>query len=380
MKKKIIRYSLYLLFFIILVTAVSICVIKIKHKLIDNEIASAKPDTQVYSIYYNSLTYREQLLYNAVTYAASEHHEMSSVIDSEYSMEEFQDILSCIRADRPDLFYIDYDALVLHKRTHQTKVEMKYIADGKKMREMCREYEKVVEKALEGINDSMSDFEKELVLCHYVTDKCTYSAVSADELENTAYGALVLGRASCDGYAFAVKDLLNKAFIESFVIYGKAKDNEHVWNMVNIDGEYYHLDVTWNDSDNKADDGLRFHGYFNLSDEKIKLDHHFKDEKDIIPKADSDNCYYKSIDCYTEDEEELEEILFNALCKSVEEEREYIELEYIFSKENTLLKPYFTNAADRVNELYGEDILYNSFNVRPAADNSNAITIRIFYN
>lgn len=379
-KKRILRYLIYFAVFALITAGLSVAVVKVKHRIIDNEISATAPGTGEYSLYFDSLTYREQLLYNAITYAAENMAEESDKVESNYTKDEFGHIISCIRADRPDLFYVDYDSLVLYKRSHQSKVELRYISSNEEVARMKDEYNAAMEKALLTVNDTMTDFEKELALTHYLTDLCEYSSIASSYLENTAYGALVLGKASCDGYAYAAKDLLNSAYIDAFVIYGKANGTEHVWNMVKIEGEYYHLDVTWNDSDNEKDEGLRFHGYFNLSDSKIGVDHSFDDPYDIIPCASDENCYYRMIGCYTESEEELEEIFFNALDEAVKTEREYIELEYIFSKENTVLKPYFMNAIGRINDKYGEEVLYEAFTVRSAGENSNAITVRLFYN
>ena len=62
--------------------------------------------------------------------------------------------------------------------------------------------------------------------------------------------------------------LLAHAGIESILVNGKSKDVLHMWNMVKIDGEWYHLDPTWDDTD----DGT-IYKYFNLSDEYILKDH-----------------------------------------------------------------------------------------------------------
>lgn len=379
-KKKIIRYAVFCAVFILLVIGVSIAVITIKHRIIDNEIDSTEPNARLYSTYYNSLSYREQLLYDSVVMAADGLYEFSEIVDSEYTMEEFQDILSCIRADRPDLFYISFDELVLYKRTHKTKVKMVYTATEKEIENMIFEYDAAIDKIMLGIDPSMSDFEKEVALMDALADNCNYASVSQKALESTSYGALVMGSANCEGYAYAVKELLGNAHIDSLVVYGKANNVEHVWNMVSIDDEFYHLDMTWNDSDNEEDSKLRFHGYFNLSDAKIKKDHSYDNTKGIIPKASCEEHYYKKIGCFAEREEELEEIFYTALCKAVESKREYIEVEYVNSCDNMTFKPYYTAALDRVNSEMGKEVLYDAFSVSRANANTNAVTIRIFYN
>lgn len=68
----------------------------------------------------------------------------------------------------------------------------------------------------------------------------------------TAFGALKYRIAVCSGYAEAAKWLMDLSGIESKVLYGTVKDYDgkeigHAWNLVNVDGKWLHLDVTWND-------------------------------------------------------------------------------------------------------------------------------------
>ena len=85
------------------------------------------------------------------------------------------------------------------------------------------------------------------------------AAASEDrDLAHTAYGALVANsrgeanRAVCDGYSYAYEYLLQKAGIRSTVVAGRAGDDEetagpHSWNLVELDGQWYEVDATWND-------------------------------------------------------------------------------------------------------------------------------------
>ena len=88
-------------------------------------------------------------------------------------------------------------------------------------------------------------------------DKEAASSLDKD-LAHTAYGALVANSrgdansAVCDGYSYAYEYLLQKAGIRSTIIAGLAGDTEesagpHSWNLVELSGEWYEVDSTWND-------------------------------------------------------------------------------------------------------------------------------------
>lgn len=64
------------------------------------------------------------------------------------------------------------------------------------------------------------------------------------------YGALVEGYAVCGGYSNAYKILGLMAGLDVRYVpgYTSAREN-HAWNLVKIDGKFYHTDVTWNDLD-----------------------------------------------------------------------------------------------------------------------------------
>ena len=105
----------------------------------------------------------------------------------------------------------------------------------------------------------------------------------------TSYGALVMHRAVCAGYARAFQLILERMGIECGYVSGTAVnsvgDNEqHAWNYVKLDGEYYLCDVTWDDpvSADNSDINRLSHEYFCLSTEDMGRDH-FPDEDQSVP-------------------------------------------------------------------------------------------------
>ncbi|PWM75583.1 MAG: hypothetical protein DBX59_00985 [Bacillota bacterium] len=76
--------------------------------------------------------------------------------------------------------------------------------------------------------------------------------------QHTAYNALVKGTSVCDGYAKAYLYLLGRCGIQASMVTSNALN--HAWNIVQLDGDWYETDVTFDDSG----DHLR-HTYFNLT-------------------------------------------------------------------------------------------------------------------
>jgi len=156
-------------------------------------------------------------------------------------------------------------------------------------------YNKAKEIVNNVTNTSMSDLQKELALHQYVVQNTAYDYVNykngtVPQDSSTAYGTLIKGKAVCQGYADTMKLLLNLAGIEASVITGTAGGENHAWNMVKIDGEYYHLDATWDDPVPDAGDKVSY-TYFNLSDKQISKEEHIW-ESDNYPKCTNENFLY----------------------------------------------------------------------------------------
>lgn len=98
----------------------------------------------------------------------------------------------------------------------------------------------------------------------------------------TIYGAFVKGTAVCDGYAKAMKLLLDSCGIQSIYVSGTAANSSgvgsHAWNMVLISGKWYYLDATFDDpvfynsKGQYINKNVIDHTYFNfVHDDKHKL-------------------------------------------------------------------------------------------------------------
>ena len=84
-----------------------------------------------------------------------------------------------------------------------------------------------------------------------------------------AYGAIVENKAVCQGYAEAMAILLDRFDIPNIMV----SNNVHVWNLVNVNGKWLHLDATWDDPITSNGKQLREHDYYLISSKKLlKLD------------------------------------------------------------------------------------------------------------
>ena len=81
-----------------------------------------------------------------------------------------------------------------------------------------------------------------------------------------AYGPLFEGYAICGGYSDLMELFLEKMGIRNY----KVSSDNHVWNVVEIGGQWYHIDLTWDDP--VASDGKNYldHSYFLVTSNQLR--------------------------------------------------------------------------------------------------------------
>lgn len=131
---------------------------------------------------------------------------------------------------------------------------------------MRSELEARVNEILNGVSAQADEYTREKHFNDYICDHTEY--VTDGKLINTAYGCLVNGKALCEGFSRAFKLLCNESGIECDLISGISQGENHMWNIVNIDGAHSYVDVTWNSSE----EDLRYM-YFNITENQLRHDH-----------------------------------------------------------------------------------------------------------
>lgn len=118
------------------------------------------------------------------------------------------------------------------------------------------------------IDSKMSNYDKIKLFHDYVINNTVYDKDSNQDMF-TAYNLITTGKSICGGYSDIMAIYLDTLEIQNY----KITSENHVWNLVNIDGVWYHLDLTWDDP--VASDGNQYllHNFFLIkTEELLKLD------------------------------------------------------------------------------------------------------------
>lgn len=104
----------------------------------------------------------------------------------------------------------------------------------------------VVSEWLGGISFHDSDYDKAKYVFETLIQNVDY-VEGAPENQNIL-SAFLYRETVCQGYASATQYLLRQLGIPSTIVSGYANGQAHAWNLVELDGEYYHMDTTWGNS------------------------------------------------------------------------------------------------------------------------------------
>ena len=144
-----------------------------------------------------------------------------------------------------------------------TAIEPKYLDEVQYDRAT---YERKVAEILDKtVKPGMSQLQIALAIHDYL---CAFGFYDETYTLYRGYELLVGGSAVCQGYAEAYMDLLQRAGLECLLIQSTPMD--HCWNLVKLDGNWYHVDATWDDPITDVEGRIQ-HNNFMLSDGGIAL-------------------------------------------------------------------------------------------------------------
>ena len=117
-------------------------------------------------------------------------------------------------------------------------------------------------------NPKMTDMDKLVWIHDYIDRITTYKLDESNGFVHTAVGPFYYGYSVCDGYAKAMNLLLHEVGIEA----DKVSNEGHAWSLVKIDGEYYHVDATWDDTRTYKTGAYRTHYFMIRNDQEYRND------------------------------------------------------------------------------------------------------------
>ena len=152
------------------------------------------------------------------------------------------------------------------------------------------------------ITEDMSEVKKAISIHDWLTFHLDYDHSGTNV---HAQEALTNGITTSQGYAECFELMSELAGLEATMVAGLAQNNnddivKHVWNQVKIDGDWYNVDVTFDDpsknsSKKKEDHSKNSYEYFLITSEELEKNHtaevYFEEEKSCNKFHDRNEIY-----------------------------------------------------------------------------------------
>ena len=259
--------------------------------------------------YYNQLDNTAKLIYDTIesnlsnmtsgNYEIKLSSQIADVLYEDYGENKldtsFQSAWDALMLDRVDTFFIDVTKvnLKMRKTTYGKKVTYAlsiapadsngYLANGLESKEKVDNILNEIKETRDNIVKSLNgiDYNKIMHAHDWIINNLQYEQNITNNNVYNLYGALIEKSAVCEGYAEALKYILDELDIPCVLVSGTATNSEgkterHEWNYVQLYGKWYAIDSTWDDPVVKGtgyvSDSIK-HRYFLVGSNEMNKNH-----------------------------------------------------------------------------------------------------------
>ncbi len=253
---------------------------------------------------YELLSDREKAVYHAM-YEGMKGHKEKIELPYEISGDTYSKLYCIVEKQESELFYADSTYYTAEKLRDANII---YRLSDAECETKIQALENAKIAAVASIRRSDDEYSKALKIHDHIVKNCKYITGEDQMFSSTAYGCLVEGKANCEGYAKAFDLLARECGLRSILVTGVTDTGEnHAWNQLEVNGKWYNLDVTWDDTDIAGD--VR-RAYFLCSDDDFGSTHTAdKENFDPFECSGGDDEYYIRSGKYADSLESAENII-----------------------------------------------------------------------
>lgn len=235
------------------------------------EASTSNSSNQYKRYFYEQLSDNGKKIYNAILNNIDIFKEGYGKIEidiNEQGIEkEFQATWDALNLDVTDMFYVDTQKIsfsiltstnIFGRSTYKYYIQPKentffldYWNNSYDVKDAISKVETKANQIIQNMT-ATTRYEQVKYIHDYLIDNMEYNQAK-DVNNSNIYGALIEGKAVCEGYAEAFKYLLDKLDIPCILVYGDGINSNgeteyHSWNQVMMDdNKWYSVDVTWDD-------------------------------------------------------------------------------------------------------------------------------------
>lgn len=256
---------------------------------------------------YSLLNEDEKSVYNTLLNGINSFTTEITAFDAAVTETQIQKIIDYVQRDHPELFWFQHGATFYFDTMTRivNRLTLTYCMTQEEAKRRQQKIDAATKSFLTSVTDSMSDYEATLHIYENIIKLVDYDTIGLERQKRTSvtpdvpddlrsiYGVFVNKKAVCAGYAKALQYLLNLCGIECTYV----TSDTHAWNLIKLEGDYYHMDVTWGDgSDTKKDkaqtSAISYDCFCITTAELARLDSHTPDSKYPLPNCTATKCNY----------------------------------------------------------------------------------------
>ena len=224
---------------------------------------------KVYEYGKSLLNLQEQGFYNKIALSVL-NMESSVTIENGAEPVVMKKVLQYYLQDHVENFYYKqskmqtYTTSVKNVNSYKYTFIFSYQYDSAVVAKYRKEISTKAQQLLAAANGKNTGAEKLRALHDALIRSCSYDLAAVNNPDGffdsyNIYGSIVNGKAVCEGYAEAMKLLLDTAGVKSIEVTGVAGtssgSSNHAWNIVNISNKWYYTDATFDDPVTYGADG-----------------------------------------------------------------------------------------------------------------------------
>lgn len=379
--KKTFSVVLTLLFMLILLTGCSeVDDYQSEYTEISGEVLNSASNSDTDYVY-DHLTETEQECYTALVDGIMD-FQTTITVPHELSPNQHRKIYIIAYSQNPEIFWLSNLYAPITASSDTYNVSYRFTKENASQAQ--QEINSAVAEIMKKIKPDYTPYQQMVVFHDEIVLNCQFE--KGTEYGYSIYGALVKGTAQCEGYANAFSYLCNLQGIPNIIVRGQTiEGSAHAWNKVLLDGNWYNVDLTYDDPTFKTDkENYLSHEYFFISDEMILGITHTADESLFPhPQCKDNSLNYFSVNKLTADSaDDATELVKKLVSEYAYKKQTEIEIQmtseqgYLSAVENLIDNKGFKNIYDNLNSTQGAKIsnAYSNKN-----DNLHTIHFSLIY-
>ncbi len=199
--------------------------------------------------------------------------------------------------DHPEAFWLDgYSSLSYGSNWYVRSISISYRYNADEAAALKAQLETDAAALLDGVTDKMPPIEREKIVHDRLVRGADYDQSLATEHAHDLLGVISFGTGVCESYARAFQYLMQRAGVPAALVVGYANGGGHMWNVVQLDGEWYQVDVTWNDPIlSEPDPNFIRYDYFNITTAALEKNHVIDDT--FYGEINGESIFYPTPEC-----------------------------------------------------------------------------------